>query len=124
MRLALVTLSLLLSVPAAGTVLAADDTAAAGFPRFADDAGDRGRSVWLGTCRNCHEDGFADAPAISDAAAWAPRVAKGRAVLHVHALNGFFGPAGQMMPPRGGNPRLDDDDVRAAVDYMLRLVTR
>ena len=106
---------------AGGTAPAADDEA---FPRFAADRGDRGRSVWLGTCRNCHEEGFADAPAVADTAAWAPRVAKGKPVLYGHALQGFFGPAGQMMPPRGGNPKLSDDEVRAAVDYMLLLVTR
>ncbi|MBX3607103.1 MAG: cytochrome c5 family protein [Piscinibacter sp.] len=101
---------------------AADDEQA--FPRFADDRGDRGRTVWLGTCRACHGEGFADAPAVGDRAAWAPRVAKGKPVLYEHALKGFFGPASQMMPPRGGNPALSDEEVRLAVDYMVRLVTR
>ncbi len=109
---------------AAGLPLHAGAAGEDAFPRFADDAGDHGRTVWLGTCRNCHEEGFADAPPVGDRAAWAPRVAKGKPVLYAHALQGFFGPAGQMMPPRGGNPDLSDDDVRAAVDYMLRLVTR
>jgi cytochrome c5 len=101
---------------------AADPTEA--YARFADDPGHRGRSVWLGTCRACHGDGFADAPAVTDRAAWAPRVAKGRPVLYAHALEGFFGPQSQMMPARGGNPALSDEEVRLAVDYMVRLVTR
>ncbi len=39
-------------------------------------------------------------------------------MLYTHALDGFTGPAG-MMPPRGGNTALTDDEVKAAVDYMV-----
>ena len=54
-------------------------------------------------------------------AEWAPRVAKGKAVLYDHAINGFFGPDDTMMPERGGNPALSDAEVKAAVDYMVAL---
>lgn len=40
-------------------------------------------------------------------------------MLHAHALEGFFGTAGTMMPPRGGNAALTDAQVVAAVDYMV-----
>lgn len=115
------TTALALTLVLAGPARAADETV---LPRFADDVGDRGRTVWIGTCRNCHGEGFADAPAVADRAAWAPRVAKGQAVLYRHAIEGAFGPQSQMMPPRGGNPKLSDEEVRLAVDYMVRLVTR
>jgi len=78
-----------------------------------------GRKIWSGTCQNCHGLGIADSPKITDRKAWAPRIAKGKDVLYQHALNGFFGPDGAMMPERGGNPQLSDDDVRAAVDFMV-----
>lgn len=107
-----------LSLPPA---LAAPEDA---FPRFGEAALDRGREVWLGTCMACHGEGFADAPAVADRAAWAPRVAQGKPVLYRHALEGFFGPNGTQMPPRGGNPQLSDEEVRLAVDYMVRLVAR
>jgi len=29
-----------------------------------------GRSVWMGTCRNCHLMGVFNAPAVTDGAAW------------------------------------------------------
>ena len=42
-------------------------------------------------------------------------------VLYDHAINGFFGPDYTMMPERGGNPDLSDEQVRLAVDYMVAL---
>jgi len=100
---------------------------AAALPALAFDAPavpghDEGRRVWRGTCIGCHADGLAGAPPVSDALAWAPRIAKGRPTLLRHALEGFFGPDSSMMPPRGGNPRLSDAEVGAALDYMLALV--
>lgn len=111
----------LIALAASSSACAVD---AAAFPRAPDDVGDRGRTVWLGTCVNCHGEGFADAPPVTDREAWAPRVAKGKPVLYRHAIEGFFGPQSEMMPPRGGNPKLSDEEVRSAVDYMVYLVTR
>jgi cytochrome c5 len=108
--------------PRPGIAAEATDAADAKFPAFAGL--ERGREVWLGTCQACHGEGFSDAPPVTDRAAWAPRVAKGKATLYEHALKGYFGPGSTMMPPRGGNDALADNDVRAAVDYMVRLVTR
>jgi cytochrome c len=36
----------------------------------------------------------------------------------MHALEGFQGTAGYM-PPKGGRVDLSDDEIRAAVDYLL-----
>ena len=81
----------------------------------------QGRSVWLSNCEGCHGYGIAGAPMPMQASEWAPRLAKGKAVLYDHAINGFFGPDDTMMPERGGNPDLSDEQVRAAVDYMAAL---
>lgn len=113
--------ALVLSVAAlSGPVLGADEA----YPSLDGPGLAQGRSVWLNTCRACHGEGFADAPPVADRAAWAPRVAKGKPTLYKHALEGFFGPMSSMMPPRGGNPKLSDEEVRLAVDYMVALVTR
>ena len=80
---------------------------------------ERGRTVWLNTCELCHNEPATGAPQLGDSAAWAPRAAQGRATLYRHALEGFMGPLGDEMPARGANPDLSDDDVKAAVDYML-----
>jgi cytochrome c5 len=93
--------------------------AAAQPPQFDDPHLAAGRDVWIGTCKGCHDIGVAGAPKLGDAAAWAPRIANGTQTLYAHALQGYFGPGGTMMPPRGGNDRLSDANVIAAVDYMI-----
>lgn len=80
---------------------------------------ERGRQVWTGTCIRCHSTGLAGAPLIGNRALWAPRIAKGVEVLVEHAMDGFMGPAGGEMPARGGNPDLTDEEVRAAVEFMV-----
>ncbi|RYF39191.1 MAG: cytochrome c5 family protein, partial [Cytophagaceae bacterium] len=59
---------------------------------------------------------IAGAPKFGDKAAWAPRLAQGKAILYQHAIAGFQGKAG-VMPPKGGSTA-PDDEVKAAVDYM------
>jgi cytochrome c5 len=44
--------------------------------------------------------------------------------LYRHAIEGFFGPGGTMMPAKGANESLTDEEVTAAVDYMLRLASQ
>lgn len=93
------------------------------MPRFADEALSKGRGVWMGTCRNCHLLGISGAPAVTDWAAWQPRLKKGRPALYQSALNGVMGEEGRYrMPPRGGNAQLKDEQIRQAVDYMAASV--
>ena len=80
-----------------------------------------GKKVYSGTCFACHGTGAAGAPKAGDKAAWAPHVAKGKPTLYKHALHGFTGKKGTM-PAKGGNTSLSDNEVKAAVDYMLSLV--
>ncbi|HJV86439.1 MAG TPA: c-type cytochrome [Noviherbaspirillum sp.] len=80
-------------------------------------AGDAGKKLYESTCQACHGTGVAGAPKFGDKAAWAPRIKQGAATLHEHAIKGFQGKSG-MMPPKGGSTA-PDDDVKAAVDYMV-----
>lgn len=80
-----------------------------------------GKKIWLGTCEGCHGWGIGGAPIPLHYDQWEKRIAKGKEVLYDHALNGFFGPDDSMMPERGGNPDLSDEEVKAAVDYMVEL---
>ena len=85
-------------------------------PVYADD----GKAVFEKTCKLCHGTGVAGAPKAGDAEAWNERVAKGKETLYTHAINGFRGKA--FMPPKGGNRKLSDDEVKSAVDYMLQML--
>lgn len=78
-----------------------------------------GEEVFAAACVVCHGAGVAGAPKIGDAAAWAPRIAQGQAVLNEHALLGYQGKAG-FMPAKGARADLTDQSVIAAVDHMVR----
>lgn len=81
-------------------------------------ANDAGKKVYGSVCATCHAAGVAGAPKPGDKADWGPRIAQGSEVLYKHALEGFTGQKG-MMPARGGSATLSDDEVKAAVDYMV-----
>jgi cytochrome c5 len=72
-----------------------------------------GDAVYQQNCLACHGSGVMGAPAFGDKAAWAPRIAQGYETLVKHAVEGI-----RMMPARGGNAELSDDEVASAVAYM------
>jgi cytochrome c5 len=78
------------------------------------EAGGAGKSTYDTTCAACHGTGVAGAPKFGDKGAWAPRIAAGKPALYASALKGKGA-----MPPKGGNAALPDDDIKAAVDYMV-----
>ena len=102
--------------------LAAWAADASKYPQFDDPRLKHGRTVWLGTCEACHAHDLAGAPLVHDKKAWKPRLAKGTPALYASAVGGLTGPKGTQMPPRGGNSKLTDDEVKAAVDYMTAIV--
>jgi cytochrome c5 len=87
--------------------------AAATSPALAAD----GKAVYDKTCVVCHAAGVANAPKLGDKAAWAPRAATGKDALLGSVLKGKGA-----MPPKAGAPDLKDDDIKAAIDYMLAAV--
>lgn len=77
-----------------------------------------GESVYKNSCNACHGTGVAGSPKIGDKVAWSARIAQGNAVLTEHALKGYQGEKGYM-PAKGGFMNLSDDQVSAAVLYMV-----
>ena len=104
------TVTLAGSAPTAGAAPAATPVAAS-----------PGEAAYNQVCFACHAQGIAGAPKLGDAAAWEARIAQGNDTLYKHAIEGFTGPTG-MMPPKGGAVDMADEDIKGAVDFMVRAV--
>ena len=78
-----------------------------------------GPQVYNTACIACHGTGIAGAPATGDVAAWSPRIAQGSTLLNKHALQGLQGDTGYM-PPKGGRVDLSDEEIIAAVEYIVQ----
>lgn len=72
-----------------------------------------GDAVYKANCAACHDSGAAGAPKTGDAGSWSARIAKGLDALVTNAIKGIGA-----MPPKGGNPELDDVEVARAVVFM------
>ncbi len=72
-----------------------------------------GEQVYNQVCKTCHEGGLAGAPKVGDKAAWGKVIAQGLAPTVDHAVKGI-----RAMPPRGGNPDLDNVEVERGVVFM------
>lgn len=105
------------SAPAADASAAAP--AASEAAPAAAAAGGNGEALYKASCQVCHAAGVAGAPKLDDKADWAPRIAQGEATLFKHAIEGFTGKKG-VMPPKGGSTA-SDDEVKAAVQYMVSI---
>ncbi|OZA30967.1 MAG: cytochrome c5 family protein [Hydrogenophilales bacterium 17-61-9] len=103
------------AAPEASAPAAPEATAPAATPAVEPA---QGKSVFNKTCAMCHAVGAAGAPKPGDLADWGPRIAQGVDVLYKHAIEGYTGAKG-VMPARGGAAALADDEVKAAVDYMV-----
>jgi cytochrome c5 len=87
--------------------------AAAAAKPAAASASDAGKKVYDTYCAACHVAGVAGAPKFADKAAWAPRIATGMDALYGSVIKGKGA-----MPAKGGSPA-SDDDIKAAVQYMV-----
>jgi len=80
----------------------------------AGDAADMSpEQLYQSACLACHSTGAAGAPKIGEPGAWEQRLAKGLSNLVTSAINGIGA-----MPPRGGS-QFTDDQIQAAVEYIL-----
>lgn len=77
-----------------------------------------GKVIYDNLCTACHTNGVGNAPTL-DRAHWNARIAQGTETLYKHAIEGYTGPDGGVMPPKGGNAGLSEEQVHAAVDWML-----
>lgn len=76
-----------------------------------------GGVIYQQLCGACHTSGAGGAPTMARGE-WTARLAQGTDTLIRHAIDGFQGSAG-LMPARGGNPALTDEQVEASVRWMI-----
>ena len=97
----------------AGEVTLVGDVA--GAPAAGSGGGSRsGDDVYNTSCKTCHGAGMAGAPKYGAADQWAARIDKGMDTMYTSAISGFQG-----MPPKGLCMDCSDDELKAAVDYMV-----
>jgi cytochrome c5 len=87
---------------------------AADKPADTQIASAAGQNIYQKSCQACHAAGIAGAPKLGDKEAWAPRIAKGNDALLVSVTNGL-----KAMPPKGTCMTCSEDELRAAVEYMV-----
>ena len=102
-----------MAFPGTRLLLLSFGIAAPALPAWSAD----GKAVYERTCMACHASGVANAPKFGDKAAWAPRIATGRDALVTSVIKGKGA-----MPPKAGASNLTDDEIEAAVEYMLGAV--
>jgi cytochrome c5 len=95
-------------------------TASTSEPQAVDE--NPGKNVFDGLCFSCHKSGLPNIPQLGKAEDWVNRITKGKELIYEHAIKGFTGDTGMAMPAKGGNATLTDEEIRAAVDYMLSSV--
>ncbi len=112
--------------PHGGVYAGATGAAAQAAAKKASDEAAQGQVAYGGTldgsviygnlCSGCHTSGAGNSPKL-EKAAWTARIAQGNDTLHKHAIEGFNNVG--VMPARGGNPSLSDEQVIATVDWMV-----
>lgn len=102
---------------AAALAAAQEAARAAAASQVAYGGSTDGELIYNNLCGACHNSGAGGAPKMEQAA-WSARIAQGEDTLIRHAIEGFQGEAG-IMPARGGNPALNDEQVAASVRWML-----
>ena len=76
-----------------------------------------GEQVVGSVCSACHGSGVLGAPKIGDKAAWGARLKEAGGV---DGLVSIAAKGKGSMPARGGNPDLSNDELKAAIQQMLK----
>ena len=97
--------------------LAAQAYADCGFTKGDAKAGEK---IFNETCVACHgEDGKGVVPGAPDFTKKGGVLSKPHSALSNHIKNGFQEPGHPIaMPPKGGNPDLDDQDINNVHEYL------
>jgi cytochrome c5 len=81
----------------------------------AEEGNATGKKIYDTKCMACHASGVAGAPKFGDKDAWEPRIETGMDSLMSSVMNGK-----NAMPPKGTCMDCSEEDLRAAVEYMVQ----
>ena len=73
-----------------------------------------GSDIYAQACVACHSVGVLNAPKLGDTADWAPRMLQGFDTVWQNAIKGIGA-----MPAMGTCGDCSDDDIKAAIEYMI-----
>lgn len=102
--------------PAGESCIEGDNTCGTPAVAAAPSGPRSGEEVYNAACVACHSTGAAGAPKVGDALAWTDRIAQGTDVLYISGVQGIPGTG---MIAKGGCMNCSDEEVNAAVDYMV-----
>ncbi|TQJ95040.1 cytochrome c5 family protein [Achromobacter sp. SLBN-14] len=102
------------AAPAAAAPAAAAPAAAPAPAQQAAAVNPAGEKLYKTACFACHATGVANAPKFGDKAAWEPYIKTGMDTMVKVAITGKGA-----MPPKGGAANASEEDIRAAVQYMV-----
>jgi cytochrome c5 len=74
----------------------------------------QGELTFKKNCKVCHAQGINGAPILGNLAMWKDRKDQPLDTLVSHAVNGFG-----LMPAKGGNTDLSEDEIRTTIKFML-----
>lgn len=100
--------------PAGKVALEGETGSVAASSPSASSGSRSGQEIYDSKCMTCHTTGAAGAPMLGKPDQWASRITQGIETLYTHAISGIRG-----MPPKGLCMDCSDEEIHAAVDYML-----
>lgn len=74
-----------------------------------------GEEVYKKACAMCHATGVSGSPKLGDKQAWKSRIGLGINTLTKNAISGI-----RSMPAKGGCTTCSDDDIKSAVEYIVK----
>lgn len=83
-------------------------------------AADQGKAIYEAHCSTCHgENGKGLLPGIPDFTRKGGVLSQSDASLLEHITDGYQGPGSPMaMPPKGGDPSLTEEQIKAVLGYL------
>lgn len=73
-----------------------------------------GEDIYNAKCVACHTGAIPGAAKLGDVAGWEPAIARGIDVMYSRSISGYRG-----MPAKGLCLDCTDDEIKAAVDYIV-----